>query len=133
MACAKPCKKCPFNKKANLNVDELGGSHPTVYVGQAYGAFFLACHAAKGYDVEKIKAGDFTQTQCAGAAVYRANAGHDAKLPDALLKADKDPEQFQDAYDFLAFYLGEEQATYWINQVTEYGLYLNELQKLNSL
>ena len=101
------------------------------YLGQAQGAFFLACHAAKGYDVEAIKQGDFSQEQCVGAAVFRANAGYADRLPDLLLKADKDPEQFTDAKDFLRHYMGDERAEQALMRGEELWLMV-ELEKISA-
>lgn len=67
----KPCKGCPFRK--DIKPGELGGSAPKVYVAQAVLDFWLPCHEAVNY---RGKASNFEEvSQCAGAAIFRSNAG----------------------------------------------------------
>ncbi len=76
----RPCHDCPFRR--DIKPGTLGGSAPTVYVGQTIGPFILSCHTADGYahkqtDVTKVE-------QCAGAAIFRSNIGVAPRMPDAI-------------------------------------------------
>jgi hypothetical protein len=72
---AKPCAECPYSKSVTPGL--TGGTGPQVYVGQAFGPFWLPCHMAKGYDENPS---DHRLPQCAGAAMFRANCGYDEHL-----------------------------------------------------
>ena len=83
-----PCSDCPFSRL--IKPGTLGGSAPTVYVGQTIGPFLLHCHLAQGYRFKETDG--FAVAQCAGAAIFRANIGVADQLPDELhrLPADHD-------------------------------------------
>lgn len=85
-----PCGECPFNRKVTPNA--LGGSPPEMYVGQAAGPFFLPCHSTHDY-TDPVARQDLTNSQCAGAAIFRANVGVDRRLPAALLHLPKDTQK----------------------------------------
>lgn len=78
--CTRLCKDCPFAKHTPAGA--LGGGPLEMYVGQIIGPFWLPCHNSPGYVQKKINLED---QQCAGAAIFRANLGVDALMPDALL------------------------------------------------
>ena len=83
-----PCGECPFSRQCTPG--GTGGADPTVYVGQAQGAFWLPCHMDKDYNKESALDNAGMIAQCAGAAVYRANVGIDARIPSALLHLPED-------------------------------------------
>lgn len=85
-----PCGECPFNRK--VAPGELGGSPPEMYVGQAAGPFFLPCHSTHDYTDAKARQ-DLNNSQCAGAAIFRANVGVARQLPPALLHLPKDTKK----------------------------------------
>lgn len=97
-----PCADCPFRKKTGV----LGGSPPETYVGQAHGPFFLPCHST--HDHTKLEARlNRDNTQCAGAAIFRANIGRDTLMPDKLLHLPADTKDvFASHAELLAFHLG---------------------------
>ena len=97
----KPCPGCPFSKRTKPG--ELGGSPPSVYIGQVEAGFWLPCHNAKNYagkqsDPSKV-------AQCAGAAIFRSNAG---KVKEELLTlpADDGAEVLINYADFLMYHFG---------------------------
>lgn len=102
----RPCKGCPFARDTAPGA--LGGkSGPEVYIGQTEGGFWLPCH--KNYDpnqpqewtADKVK--DFSQ--CAGAAIFRANVG--VKLPAFALKLPEDKVKVFATYaEFLSHHHG---------------------------
>lgn len=75
-----PCGSCPFSRAVKPGT--LGGSHPTVFVGQSIGPFILNCHRAEGYADKQTDV--LNVAQCAGAAIYRANLGVADRLPDEI-------------------------------------------------
>ncbi len=85
----KPCAECPFSRAVTPGT--VGGSDPTVYVGQLIGPFLLCCHMDPKYDGKK-KGMQPEVAQCAGAAIMRANVGVAPTMPEALhaLPADKE-------------------------------------------
>ena len=91
----KPCKTCPF--RVDAPPGELGGSPSFRFIGQAFGPFYLPCHAQPGYDT---LADD--QLECAGAAIFRANCG----LPPVkgLHVLPPGPEAFSSPATFLAYH-----------------------------
>lgn len=96
----KPCKECPFWK--GIKPGLLGGSTPEVYVGQIVLPFWLPCHCAANYrgretDVNAV-------TQCAGAAIMRANIG--APPRRGLLSLPPSPESFSSIPEFYAHHTG---------------------------
>ena len=101
----KACMGCPFKRINTNEKPNPGGSHPFVYLGQTRGPFWLPCHKDKNYEgkgsnVEKV-------TQCRGAAIFRSNCDMPYKLPDELLKLDKNTEDvFSSEAEFLSHYVG---------------------------
>jgi hypothetical protein len=85
----KPCKECPFARSTTPG--ELGGSDPTVYIGQAMGPFWLPCHLHTEYSDPNWKQ-DTAKPQCAGAAMYRSLVGVDRLMPPSLHRLEGDPE-----------------------------------------
>lgn len=79
----QPCAECPFSKKCGEGA--LGGSHPTVYVGQIHGPFWLPCHRHCDFKDPNWKS-DLSVQQCAGAAIFRANLGLSERMPPFLHK-----------------------------------------------
>ena len=76
----KPCSECPFNWRCESGL--LGGASPDVYCGQINLAFWLPCHCSKNY---QGKASDVNEvSQCAGAAIFRANVHKMLRHPEAL-------------------------------------------------
>lgn len=55
-----------------------------VYVGQAYGPFWLPCHKKSGFDENGRCPVDPKIAQCAGAAIYRANTERTAAMPPGI-------------------------------------------------
>lgn len=81
------CAECPFSPKSAPGA--TGGSNPAVYVGQAFGPFLLSCHMATEYYDDPASPGN---TQCAGAAQFRANVGVDELMPPQLLHLPPDKD-----------------------------------------
>ncbi len=104
MSClTKPCKSCPFSRK--VTPGELGGSSPFVYVGQIQGPFILNCHSGPGYEDPK-KRGELGMTQCAGAAIFRANLGLSQKMPKVFHSLPENHELvFSSFAEFLAHHI----------------------------
>jgi hypothetical protein len=102
----KACKECPFNRKNVLEKHKaLGGSDPGVYIGQIHGPFWLPCHLDREY---KDKNSDPAKVhQCAGAAVFRANIGVDALMPEQMLRLPlgSDPNVFTSVEEFISHYM----------------------------
>lgn len=100
----KPCSGCPFARTNDNEKPNPGGSHPSVYLGQTRGPFWLPCHQDKHYDG---KASCPTKVrQCAGAAIFRSNIGLEYKLPNELLHLEVNHEKvFSTEAEFLSYYL----------------------------
>lgn len=103
----KPCVQCPFNKKAQLTAENgLGGSHPTVYMGQAHAPFWLPCHmdgkyAGKDSNPKEVNV-------CIGAAMFRSKLSVKNRFPVSdLIPIMEDTKDFtfDSPTDFLAHYL----------------------------
>lgn len=75
----KPCKECPFARHCTPGA--TGGAPAVVYVGQAHAPMYLPCHMSAGYAEDR---NDFSNPQCAGAAIYRANLDALADWPEHL-------------------------------------------------
>ena len=102
----KPCVQCPFNKKANLTINQLGGSHPSVYIGQSHSPFWLPCHMDGKY-AGKESEPDEVNT-CIGAAMFRSKLNCSDLFPRSELLPvyeDTDNLVFDSATDFLSHYL----------------------------
>src|SRR5947209_10221567 len=79
----RPCDECPFSRACEPG--GTGGSNPTVYVGQAYGPFWLPCHTDPDYKTPmSLREKTVTVSQCAGAAIFRANVGAAARMPHGV-------------------------------------------------
>ena len=90
----RPCGACPFRRTSKPGA--LGGSTPLRFLGHAHGPSFLPCHQC--YDGSQITA-RFDLRQCAGAAIYRANANAMetpglARLPADCVIVFGTPEEF---------------------------------------
>lgn len=96
----KPCKDCPFSK--TVIPGGLGGSDPSVYIGQGHGPFYLPCHKTCDFTDPDWKDNIQNQKQCAGAAIYRANIERQQFMPDSLLKLDKDNSVFESPEELYA-------------------------------
>lgn len=100
----KPCKGCPFGRINDNEKPNPGGSHPSVYLGQARGPFWLPCHNDRNYDAKDSDPA--VVKQCAGAAIFRANCNTESDNP-SLLKLSEDRELvFSDEAEFFAYYSG---------------------------
>lgn len=101
----KACGGCPFKRINSNEKPNPGGSHPFVYIGQTLGPFWLPCHKDKNY----VGAGSNPTlvTQCRGAAIFRSNCGVSEKMPDKLIKLEKDTEDvFASPAEFVSHYSG---------------------------
>lgn len=97
-----PCKTCPFRR--DVETGTLGGSPVGTFIGQAYGAFWIPCHECIDYTDPNWKE-KYHANQCAGVAIYRANA-HPARRPAALLNLPADVEKvFSSPEQFMAHHL----------------------------
>lgn len=81
-----PCGGCPFYRKCEKGA--LGGSPPEVYVGQIVMPFWLPCHQSQNY---RGKSSDVNEvSECAGAAIMRANIGVQPRAPLLALPPNKE-------------------------------------------
>lgn len=111
---SKPCSTCPFRK--TVEPGATGGSDPTVFIGQAFGPFFLPCHSSPGYEEGRRST---KHIQCAGAAIFRANCKVDKLMPKQLLSLPPDRELvFYGPHDFLAHHLQSEIKAWLILSIT---------------
>ncbi len=126
----KCCGKCPFKKGLPPTKKTLGYSDPFVYLGQTRGPFWLPCHQDKNYSEKGSNVE--TVSQCRGAAKFRANCEVPYKLPEQLLKLDKDKENvFENEADFLSYYteLTVDQAEKLLKEITLDSIMQMELNK----
>jgi len=63
-----PCATCPFRKDSKRG--ELGGSPAHVFIGQAFGKFYIPCHTHIDYTNPNWRH-DVSVPQCAGAGMFR--------------------------------------------------------------
>jgi hypothetical protein len=97
----QPCSECPFSRACAPG--GTGGTDPTVYVGQAYGAFFLPCHQDQDYRQESALDHADVIAQCAGAAIFRSNVGVSERLPLAIHRLPPSPARvFANAAELIA-------------------------------
>lgn len=97
----KACAECPFAKTTPCG--DTGGADPGVYIGQAYGPFFLPCHMDPKY-YENRRSPELLQ--CAGAASFRSNIGVAELMPDSILILPKETERvFATPEELLAHHL----------------------------
>jgi len=97
----RPCPGCPFARACAPG--GLGGSPVEVYIGQLLGGFWLPCHSNPDYNQQT----DATVSQCAGAAIFRANLGIDAILPPMLHRLPEDQAAvFGTVEQFVAHHTG---------------------------
>lgn len=72
-----------------------------VFIGQAFGAFWLPCHERTDYSDPEWRTA-YETPQCAGAAIFRSNC-HPAERPDFLLLLPSDVENvFASDAEFMA-------------------------------
>lgn len=96
----RPRKTCPFRRDSTPG--ELGGSPVETFVGQTYGAFWIPCHELLDYSDPNWRE-QYHVSQCAGAAIYRANCHPEIGRPEALLKLPKDTDVvFASPAEFIA-------------------------------
>jgi hypothetical protein len=100
----KPCKECPFNKKANLSIKDLGNASPETYIGQLNGSFWLPCHMEKNYNGKESSPDDVRI--CAGAAMLRSKLPIKEKFKSHLtpILEDTDNSSFDSCADFMTHY-----------------------------
>lgn len=101
----KPCASCPFRR--SVEPGTLGGSPPETFIGQAFACFWLPCHE----QAEEVEPGRHRYTndtpQCAGAAIYRANAHANIRNGDRILRLEADKDLvFASPAEFLAHHKG---------------------------
>jgi hypothetical protein len=85
-----PCSACPFHRKVTPGA--LGGSSPETYIGQANGNFWLPCHSTHDYRKLECRL-DHSNSQCAGAAIFRSNVGVADRIAPQLLHLPADTEK----------------------------------------
>lgn len=97
-----PCAECPFAR--HVTPGKLGGSPIEVYIGQAYGPFYLPWHSDYEPDSrERFDKGGAQVRQCAGAAIFRSNIGVAELMPDGMHQLPKDTEKvFATRGEFIA-------------------------------
>lgn len=114
-----PCVACPFRK--DIAPGALGGSSPTVYIGQTEAPFVLPCHKACDFDDPDWRRKALDETaQCAGAAIYRTHIGVADKMPKEIHTLPANPLVFSSHAEFLAHHshLTVSQATTVLESVT---------------
>lgn len=79
----KPCQTCPF-ARATPGKDSLLKVNPLVMIGQSQGPFALPCHSDPDYRGAHDCSNLHEVSQCAGAAIYRANLKLAERMPAAL-------------------------------------------------
>lgn len=99
----KPCGSCPFRR--TIRPGQLGGSLPTVYIGQTLAGMRVPCHETIDYKLQDWKA-QVDNQQCAGMAIFRGNLGLEGKLPEGIhvLPADESLV-FPDFVSFLSHHM----------------------------
>lgn len=106
-----PCKSCVFrrdSKPGHEDLANLGGSEAKVYIGQSFGPFAIPCHTFYDLDDPTIidRCGPGETPQCAGVAIFRANAKLNDYLPKQLPRLPEDHETvFSNAEQFIAHHL----------------------------
>lgn len=124
---SKPCPECPFSR--TIEPGNLGGSAPEVYVGQIVLPFWLPCHCSANYEGKATDANEVTE--CAGAAIMRANLG----LPPVrgLLSLPPSSASFDSLAGFYAHHTGQpiEQAQAYLTLEKVRALAVTELQDPN--
>lgn len=107
-----PCAECVFrrdSKPGHEDIANMGGSAAQVYIGQAFGPFAMPCHCHCDFEDPKWRQKAFPgeTPQCAGLAIFRANAGVDQRLPEPIARLPADHELvFSTAEEFTAHHLG---------------------------
>lgn len=129
----KPCKECPFKRVNTLgDTPTPGGVDPLVYIGQSRGPFWLPCHLDKQYDDKNSSPAKVQQ--CAGAAIFRANAKSPYVLPPEILSLPADHEEvFSSPAEFYSFYkkIPIEQAKLLLTDYTLDMLLKKEMNDIN--
>ena len=100
----RPCRACPYSRTTTPG--ELGGSDPSVYVGQALGPMWLPCHCSTDYQDPNWRT-DLSKPQCAGAAMFRDIIGVAKLMPAELHRLPGDPALvFSSHAELLAHHRG---------------------------
>jgi hypothetical protein len=100
----KACRTCPW-KKGTTSPGLIGGSEPTVYIGQVSGPFYFPCHSSKGYAGKKTNLESSDTKQCAGANIFRANIDVAKLMPKGIEQLSQDLENiYNTREEFLAHY-----------------------------
>lgn len=100
----KTCKTCPW-VKGNQKPGLIGGSLPSVYIGQILGPFYLPCHSSQDYAGKQTDLTDKKTKQCAGAAIFRSNIDVAKLMPEGISILPEDKENvFASKEEFLAYY-----------------------------
>lgn len=130
----QPCHECPFSRA--VETGGTGGSDPTVYVGQVYGPFWLPCHTDPDYNTPmSLSEKTATVSQCAGAAIFRANVGADARMPHGVHRLPADTSLvFATPAELIAHHNGStlEEAEEILRQTPPRELLRAEIEKLSA-
>lgn len=124
----KPCGECIFRRDSVPG--ETGGSPVQTYVGQIRGPFWIPCHCSRGYRGKESRFGE--ESECAGAATFRANLGLTSIMPSPLLRVEPDHENvFSTFAEFVAHHEGVslERATAMLKHMPPEALCLKEYMK----
>jgi hypothetical protein len=128
----KPCKECPFSRA--IEPGATGGADPSVYVGQAYGPFWLPCHMDKDYTHATANQKANVLAQCAGAAIFRANVGVEDQMPPWVHQLPADTTlSFASPAELIAHHgkMSLEEAEEFLRAFPPFLLLLIELSKLD--
>lgn len=96
----QPCATCPFRRTTEPGT--LGGSPPETFVGQAFACFWIPCHEVIDYKDPQWRT-QYDTPQCAGVAIYRANAHPNIRNGPRILRLEADKDLvFASPAEFLA-------------------------------
>lgn len=105
MTCKKPCPQCPFARSTTKAYLDTKGDTAEKFIGQAAGPFSLPCHMQGQF--ENWHRDPMALRPCAGAAIYRTNAGYAERMPAQLATLPADHEAvFSNAAELLAHFRG---------------------------
>lgn len=128
-----PCKACPFSRKCEPGA--TGGSDPTVFIGQAFGPFWLPCHKTCDFSDPDWKK-DLSVQQCAGAAIFRTNINRWHGMPSQLLRLPENKDLvFSSPEELLAHHKGItlEEAVKELKVRSPHALMIEEFIKAQNL